>query len=147
MIINLRFNGSVKRLTAKLAKLQPFMRNVGEYMVNRTIKECFDKEQSPDGQKWQPLSPARVKQRMKKHKTGSMKILQDTGELRRSVRYEATNQRVAIGSKLVYAATHQFGRGNIPARPFLAVTEADRQHILRMLATYLNGGRNVSTSL
>ena len=137
-----------ERLHIKIEQLKDmhsFWSSVGEYMVKRTIKGCFDREQAPDGTKWKPLSPARVRQRMKRHKSGSMRILQDTGELRRSVRYKSSETSAVIGSKLKYAATHQFGRGNIPARPFLGFTREDKQHVLSMLAIYLrraslNGG-------
>ena len=125
------------RQVEKLSNLQPFWKNVGMYVQKQTLKERFDKEQAPDGTKWKPLSPARIKQRLKRHKTGSMKILQDVGELRRSVKYEAGQKYVRIGSNLKYASTHQFGRGKISARPFLGVTQNERRHINDMLKTYL----------
>ena len=105
-------------------------------------------------------------------KKGNMKILQDTGELRRSVTYEADSSSVKVGSKLKYARIHQFGgtvnvnrvgqykrdhknhrfkrRGNsysyshkvtIPARPFLGVNDAEKQHITSMFKQYLK--RNI----
>ena len=121
----------------KISGSRQFWQSVGEYMLRRTIKECFDKERAPDGAKWKPLSPARVKQRLKRHKTGRMKILQDTGELRRSVRYRASGNSVVIGSNLKYSKTQQFGRGKIPARPFLGFTHTDGQKIISMFAAYL----------
>ena len=120
-----------------LLNLQPLWQLVGMYVQKQTIKERFDKEQAPDGTKWKPLSPARIKQRLKRHKSGNMKILQDTGELRRSVQYEAGQTYVRIGSNLIYARTHQFGRGNIPARPFLGVTPNERQHTNDLFRAYL----------
>ena len=143
MKINIKAEG-VNRLKQKLQSqannllnLQPLWQLVGMYVQKQTIKERFDKEQAPDGTKWKPLSPARVKQRLKRHKSGSMKILQDTGELRRSVQYEAKQTYVRIGSNLIYARTHQFGRGKIPARPFLGVTPNERQHINDMFRAYM----------
>ena len=135
----------LKSQAERLRNLQPLWQLVGMYVQRQTIKERFDKEQAPDGTKWKPLSPARVKQRLKRHKSGSMKILQDVGELRRSIQYEAGPNYVRIGSNLKYARTHQFGRGNIPARPFLGVTPNERQHINDMVKAYLkrhifNGG-------
>lgn len=120
-----------------LLNLQPFWQLVGMYVQKQTIKERFDKEQAPDGTKWKPLSPARIKQRMRRHRTGQMKILQDVGELRRSVQYEAGQTYVRIGSNLIYARTHQFGRGKIPARPFLGITPNERRHINDMFRAYL----------
>ena len=135
----------LKSQAERLRNLQPLWQLVGMYVQRQTIKERFDQEQAPDGTKWKPLSPARVKQRLKRHKLGSMKILQDVGELRRSIQYEAGPNYVRIGSNLKYARTHQFGRGNIPARPFLGVTPNERQHINDMVKAYLkrhifNGG-------
>ena len=135
----------LKSQAERLRNLQPLWQLVGMYVQRQTIKERFDQEQAPDGTKWKPLSPARVKQRLKRHKAGSMKILQDVGELRRSIQYEAGPNYVRIGSNLKYARTHQFGRGNIPARPFLGVTPNERQHINDMVKAYLkrhifNGG-------
>ena len=143
MKINIKAEG-VNRLKQKLQSqannllnLQPLWQLVGMYVQKQTIKERFYKEQAPDGTKWKPLSPARIKQRMKRHKSGNMKILQDTGELRRSVQYEVGQTYVRIGSNLIYARTHQFGRGKIPARPFLGVTPNEQQHINDMFRAYL----------
>ena len=143
MKLNIKAEG-VNRLKQRLnhqannlLNLQPLWQLVGMYVQKQTIKERFDKEQAPDGTKWKPLSPARVKHRLKRHKTGNMKILQDTGELRRSVQYEAKQTYIRIGSNLIYARTHQFGRGKIPARPFLGVTPNERQHINDMFRAYL----------
>ena len=153
MKINIKAEG-VNRLKQRLntqaqnlLNLQPFWQLVGMYVQKQTIKERFDKEQAPDGTKWKPLSPARVKQRMKRHKTRQMKILQDVGELRRSVQYEAGQTYVRIGSNLKYARIHQFGgiihfkkrKGSvtITARPYLGVTPNERQHINDMFRAYL----------
>lgn len=42
----------------KLEDLKGYWDLVGRFMEKRTIKERFDKEQTPDGTKWKPLSPA-----------------------------------------------------------------------------------------
>lgn len=123
----------------KLEDLTDYWKRIGEYVVKRTINERFSKEQAPDGTKWQSLSPARIKQRMKRHKRGNMKILADTGELRRSVKYEAYKNYVRIGSNLKYAPVHQFGseKRNIPARPYLGLIEYERQYIISFLGMYI----------
>ena len=118
-----------------LMDLTPFWDSVGMVMVKRTMRH-FQQEQSPEGVKWKPLSKARIKQRNKRHKGGTMKILSDTGALRRSIAYKAFQSRVVFGSVLVYAANHQFG-GTVPARPYLGVTEDDKQKVLSMMKTYL----------
>ncbi len=146
MKINIKTSGVHKlkqKLEAqvqKLSNLQPIWEIVGMYIQKQTIKERFDKEQSPDGIKWKSLSPARVKQRLKRHKSGYMKILQDTGELRRSIKYQAGQKYVRIGSNLKYARTHQFGRENIPARPFLGVIPSERRHIVSIFRDFIYRG-------
>ena len=130
-----------------LLNLQPLWQLVGMYVQKQTIKERFDKEQALDGTKWKPLSPARVKQRLKRHKSGDMRILQGEGHLRRSVQYEAGQTYVRIGSNLKYARIHQFGgtihfkkrKGSvtIPARPYLGVTPNEQQYINNLFRAYL----------
>ncbi|MBR1436950.1 MAG: phage virion morphogenesis protein [Synergistaceae bacterium] len=178
MQINIKVEG-IKQLQQKLKvtvnkflNMRQFWSSVGSYVQRQTIRERFNKEQSPDGQKWKPLAPSTIQHRKKRHKKGNMKILQDTGELRRSVTYEADSSFVKVGSKLKYARIHQFGgtvnvnrvgqyrydhknhkfkrRGNsysyshkvtIPARPFLGVNDAEKQHITSMFKQYLK--RNI----
>ena len=156
MVIDFKIEGleklqaKIRETSGKLANLQPFWKSVGEYMKTRTIKECFDKEQSPDGEKWKPIQ-----------REG--KILSDTGELKKSVQYEANSNGVIIGSKLKYSRIHQFGgkikvtpkmraflhyKGihlrknteniNIPARTYLGVTPNDNKHIVQMLKIYVS---------
>ena len=147
MQINIRVEGikqlqqKLKVTANKLSNMRQFWSSVGSYVQRQTIRERFNKEQSPDGQKWKSLAPSTIQHRKKRHKKGNMKILQDTGELRRSITYEAENNCVKVGSKLKYARTHQFGRGKIPARPFLGVNDAEKQHITSMFKQYLK--RNI----
>lgn len=143
MQINIKVEGlnevqkKLKVTADKLKNMTQFWDTVGKYVQRQTIKERFDKEQTPDGQKWKPLAPSTVKHRKKRHKKGNMKILQDTGELRRSVTYEAGDNFVKVGSKLKYARTHQFGRKKIPARPFLGVNDMEKQQITLMFRQYV----------
>lgn len=136
------------KITAdKLKGMRQFWSSVGMYVQKQTIKERFDKEQTPDGQKWKSLAPSTIKHRKRRNKSGNMRILQDTGELRRSIAYKADEKSVKIGSKLKYAPIHQFGgvihfrrkKGyiKIPARPFLGVTGKEKEHIKAMFTQYL----------
>ena len=166
MVINVQIQG-LKKLQSKLKatenimrSMKPYWQLVGQYVQRQTIKERFDKEQAPDGQKWKPHSEMTKKMRAKRHKTGNMKILKDNGELRRSITYEAGNNYVKVGSVLKYARVHQFGanirvskkqkayfhyRGfhikksiiTIPARPFLGLTQQEREHIKSMLKSFI----------
>ncbi|MBQ7593253.1 MAG: phage virion morphogenesis protein [Synergistaceae bacterium] len=159
----------IQRLIGKLTRMKKYFSQVGRYVQSQTIHERFDKEQAPSGEKWKPLSSSRVKQRMKRHKSGNMKILQDTGELRRSIKYQADDEGVTIGSSLNYAKLHQFGgtitakregtykhnysktkregerysytrQVRIPARPYLGITQPEVDHIKELLIQYLKRG-------
>ena len=86
------------------------------------VAEGFRVSVSPSGARWRPLAQARARNRRKGDRG---KPLVDTGRLRASV---TTRPRVgedgfAITADPIYAATHQYGRGAIPARPFLPLPD------------------------
>lgn len=165
MKINIQVEGlravqeKLNGMADRLKNMQGLWHAVGNHIKNRTIKECFDKEQSPDGTAWKPLSQWRVKERLKKHKSGNMKILQDNGHLRRSIQFRAFPNYVIIGSNLKYSRIHQFGGTihskqfrtskktyshyvikrsvTIPARPYLGITEQDKQYILKTFQAFI----------
>lgn len=96
-------------MTALLAKgrdLEPAMRSIGEMML-RSTDQRFRDQRDPEGKAWLPISPAwrDEKKRNKQLQT----ILQMRGRLRGSIAYHASNDRLAVGSKVVYAAIHQLG--------------------------------------
>ena len=122
--------------------MSPFWRTAGD-RIKRKSMECFRKEQDPEGRPWKPWSPAyralvlsgQMRPKGKK-KHLSHKILQDTGELRRSINTRVFRDRVIIGSNLEYADKHQLGLG-VPARPFIGVTRDDMTFIRKKLKQYL----------
>ncbi len=115
--------------------ISPILHEVSMQLEN-TTQESFEKETSPFGDKWTPLSKQTLK-----HKKGS-KILTESSILQNSINSRAKLQQtktstqgsasgiVSIGTNLEYAPIHQFGgkagRGlkvNIPERPFLPVKD------------------------
>ena len=122
----------LKQLAAKLNDLTPFFRDVGETLLNAT-RDRFRRQTAPDGSPWAALSPAYAA-RKKRNRT---KILTLYGHLRGTLVKQADQDSLRIGTPLVYGATHQFGRGAIPARPFLGLSTDDRQALLDALNDYL----------
>jgi len=71
----------------------------------------------------------------------------ETEKLGHTINYQLDgNSSVRIGSPMVYAAMQQFGGtkaqwphlwGDIPARPFLGVSDADKTNILDIIGSYL----------
>ncbi|MFO1421184.1 MAG: phage virion morphogenesis protein [Candidatus Competibacteraceae bacterium] len=125
---------ALKKLAAKIGDLTPFFRDIGEELLNST-RERFRAQRSPAGVPWEALSPAYA-QRKRKNRD---KILTLDGRLRGTLNYRAGPDELRIGTPLIYGATHQFGRPekNIPARPFLGLSDADRAAIQAALADWL----------
>ena len=127
----------------------PLMRDIGEHVLNAT-RDRFDSMTDPDGDPWAPLSDA-TKRRKKRN---ADKILTLDGDLRGNLTYRADRDSVEIGSPSVYAGTHQFGAargafgttsrggpipwGDIPARRFLGLSDADRAEIEELARDYLD---------
>ena len=128
--------------------LTPGMADIGEALLNST-RQRFSDQASPDGETWSPLSHV-TKARKKKNKD---KILTEEGRLRRLLSVQPGKDYVEVGSTRIYAGTHQFGaergaygttRGgapipwsDIPAWPFLGVSEADKKTILEIIQKHL----------
>ena len=115
---------ALRELRRRGENLEPAMRSIGELLLNST-RARFDSERSPDGVPWQPLAP-RTLARKKRNRD---KILTEEGRLRGTLAYQAGADWVEVGSPLIYGATHQFGRGPIPARPYLGLSPEDETDI------------------
>ena len=93
---------------------------------------------------------------------GKKPLTGETGALASTINYQvgANGDAVSIGSPMIYAATQQYGAksgefgfgiyqtrngsfpipwGDIPARPFLGVSEADRNQVISLVQSYLKG--------
>lgn len=80
----------------------------------------------------------------------------ETKSLGTTINYHLTGGGVAIGSAMEYAAVQQFGArqgafgrtrkggpipwGDIPARPFLGISDSDRDAVLRIVSRHLATG-------
>ena len=114
------------------------------------VDDSFEQSRAPDGSPWAPLASSTVARR----RQGSSKPLIDTGRLRNSINASSGPSSLKVGTNVPYAAYHQFGTEDIPARPFLPVVgdaegfsltatgpagrELDR--IRRMIETYVATG-------
>lgn len=141
-------------------------RGVGAILYRDSMRS-FQNQQAPDGTPWAPLSPMTKWMRgykrlnafrntlkkkkllhTKKYKrfTGMMKILQDTGKLRGSVKVRVEQNAAVIGSALHYARIHQLGgyttwkgkKYQVPARPYLGLSPSGQQDIVAIISTFLN---------
>lgn len=120
--------------------LTPLMKNIAGFMHDR-VEENFAQEGRP---KWEPLSPVTVKRR-----GSSSPILQVSGQLAASVTESHDDHSASVGTNKIYGRVMQEGAkkgefaknipwGNIPARPFLMLTEDDQgdQGLLGLVIDY-----------
>ncbi|WP_216640761.1 phage virion morphogenesis protein, partial [Thermus scotoductus] len=105
-----------------------------------------------------PLSPAtlakevRPRDRLKRggisaaaqRRVALRKPLVVTARLKNSISWKVAGSRIYVGTNLEYARIHQFGgyagRGRkvyIPARPFLGLTEEDREEAKALLLEWM----------
>jgi phage virion morphogenesis protein len=124
----------LKKVKDKVGDPEPAFREIGEYMLLST-DENFEKETDPYGVPWIPNSPYTL---ARKRAAGRIeKVLQNTGIMRASVTYQASRDRVIIGTNDKKAAKHQLGIG-VPQRQFLGIGKEDKAEIIKILATYLS---------
>ena len=136
------------RLLAAGSDLALLMRDIGEALLDAT-RERFRDEKAPDGTPWAPLSET-----TKKRKTRNAdRILAEGGFLGGTLAYRVGSGEVEVGSPSIYAGTHQFGAakgafgstskgapapwGDIPARPFLGLSDADEADIRNIVLRHL----------
>ena len=135
------FGRALGELLRRTANLKPVFEEIGS-MLQTSAEQRFEKEEGPDGASWPDLAPS-----TRARRGAAAKMLRDSGHLYQSLSYSASRLRVAVGANRVYAAIHQLGgkagRGKkveIPARPYLGISDEDRQSIGEILADRLSGG-------
>jgi len=131
----------LEELVKKAVDRRQLMRSVAGIM-HYAVEENFAEEGRP---KWVPLHQKTIKQRQRKGYWPGQ-ILQQTGRLAASISTYSDNDKAVVGTNVVYAAIHQFGgkagrgrKANIPARPYLQLTDQDLEEILKAVKGYLQG--------
>lgn len=129
---------AARRLANAVSQLQdpqPLFRDIGEYLL-RSHDQRWDKAVSADGTPWAPLKPATLRRKARTKPNAGILVLDE--HLRRLV-VQTSRNSVEIGTPLIYGATHQFGDPdrNITARPFLGLSDADRDEIGDLAADFL----------
>ncbi len=155
------------RLQSKLQSPTPVLKSIGEHLLNSTDDRFASQigpdgqKWAPNAtttiqryvqQKMQGKNPVKKDGTLSKKAAtlfANKKILQGhTGMLRSQLYYRVTPNGVEIGSPSRYAATQQFGAkkgafgkgtpwGDIPARPFLGLSNTDGHAIIDILQDYL----------
>lgn len=150
-MIRLDFNDSdvqagLDALGQLLTDMTPVFAEIGEQLV-RTTKQRFEAGEDPEGNAWLPKSQATLDSYARRQdQVSSRPLIGPNLNLSRSIFAEVGPNQVLIGSPQIYAAMMQFGGtraqfphlwGDIPARPFLGVSDQDRSDISEIVAEWL----------
>lgn len=131
------YGEALRRVETELGDLSELM----GLLCGRVIK-MVTRKFAQSGPGWAPLSKRTLQRRRKKGR--GAKPLLDTGRLRASVVAEGeggvreiTSIGFRLGTNLKYAGTHQFGRGKVPARPFMPTNEELEGEFYPLIERYL----------
>lgn len=155
------------RLAASAKNPGPVLEEIGELLIDST-KQRFGTSRAPDGTPWAKNSPTTILQYLGRYKSSFNKrdgrltkkgaerasskrpLIGETGDLARQITKRVDgNHTLLVGSTVKkYAAVQQFGAkkgafgkapwGDIPARPFLGISDQDHRSILDTISDYLN---------
>lgn len=132
---------ALNRLQQAAARPRPALLEIGEELVEST-KKRFGAQTAPDGSRWARNSAVTIKR-----KGRNQPLTGETGTLMSQINYQLLNDAtLEVGSPTVYAAMQQFGGtkeqfphlwGDIPARPFIGISDTDEKTILDVIVQYL----------
>ncbi|HEX22781.1 MAG TPA: phage virion morphogenesis protein [Chromatiales bacterium] len=133
----------LRRLERAGGNMRTAFMDIGESMLLST-EDRFNNQVDPDGRPWVELADSTRKR--KRH----TKILSERLILRGSIEYIPSATQLEWGTRLQdYSRIHQFGgmagRGRlvkIPARPYLGISAADRDLIIRKLEEHYRRALN-----
>ena len=146
---------ALDRLAGKLDDMSPAMADVGEYLLEST-EERFDRGVAPDGSAWAPKSQTTIDAYTRRGQAVDRRPLWGPGEgvrLARSFHYASGPSFVEIGTNAIQSAVMNFEAkkgafgqtkrgssipwGDIPARPFLGLSETDQENIVELVEEWL----------
>lgn len=131
---------SVETLREKLGDLTTLMDAIGGLLESGTRQRFTDKK-APDGTAWANLMPnsERAKRNTKRKTEKGGGILVFSGNLEQSITHHADPYSVTVGTPESYGVYHQFGTEDMPARPFLGLSNDDKSDIYELINEHLMG--------
>jgi phage gpG-like protein len=157
------FRAALNRLAAGMDDMTEPMDQIGEFLVV-TTKRRFETGIAPDGTSWAQNSPVTLAR-----KKETRPLIGESKSLSRGINHEASRHEVVVGSPMIYAGVQQRGAaqgefgaaigrtkpsdkrprsqdyffpipwGNIPARPFIGLSEEDETGLLDIVTEWLDG--------
>lgn len=153
-------NAAFARAMAAMGDLTPFMQGAGLQLV-RSTKDRMLRGEQPDGAAFAPRSQVTLERYARTGQRHGPHPLNMEGFLIANIHHDAGPDYLELGSNALQAAVMQFGAaqgqfgasigrdkrgrdhfhtipwGDIPARPFLGLSEDDRTGLLADLADWL----------
>lgn len=131
--------GGVRKLTIleqATRNLSPVMADIALYVLG-VSEDAFVSESDPvTGSAWPSLQQSTIAGRIASgHWPG--KMLQRSGHLIGSLQPDHGHNFASVSTNAVHASTHQHGRGSIPQRRFLGLSESDERTIADMIASHI----------
>ena len=148
--LDLRHNGAevaefINQLLQRINDLSPVMRQVAGVLED-SAEQSFADERSPDGAAWADLTDYTKADREAAGYWPGQK-LQRRGHLASSIVSDFDETAATVGTNVVYAAIQHFGgttspnsmipNKEIPARPFLGISDHDEDEILDIVRDHL----------
>ncbi|UWQ31284.1 phage virion morphogenesis protein [Leisingera sp. M527] len=146
----------LEALRDALADPSEAMADLGEYLVNSTQDRML-KGENPDGSPFAPRSQTTI-DRYAKLGLSYGAPLNQSGDMRNSLFYEASKDGLEYGSNAIQAAVMQFGAakgafgtasngssipwGGIPAREFIGLSDEDQDNMALELEEWLESAAN-----
>lgn len=147
---------ALRELERRLTDMNPVFEVLGDLLEDSTEKR-FDEGVSPDGIPWAPKAQATIDAYARRGLTVSSKPLHgpnlDTLPLRKSFFHEASRDQLLLGTNKIQAAVMHYGAakgafgqtsrggsipwGDIPARPFVGISDTDRSAIIETIEEWL----------
>lgn len=139
-----QITAGLTRLQAAMGDMTPAMNEIGAYLRDST-EDRFATTMSPAGVEWAARSPVTLARYLEQGASFGG-VLHKTGEMGGNIKHEYGSDYAEVGSNSVQAAMMQFGGtkaaypnlwGDIPARPFLGISDEDETNVLAIMEEYL----------
>jgi len=124
------------RMLQRLKDPSSAMAEIGKALVQSTRTRIKSTKTDPDESPWAPWADSTRIARTKDN-TASKGLLYKTGELSRSIQAQVTNKQAIVGSDSPYASFLQLGTSDMPARPFIGISQKDKAVINNILLKHL----------
>lgn len=150
-MIRIDFNDSevqagLDALRQLMADMTPVFEEIGEQLA-RSTKQRFEAGEDPEGTAWLPKSQTTLDRYARGTDPVSTRPLHGPSlDLSRQIYHEASREQALVGSARPYAAMMHFGGaraefphlwGDIPARPFLGLSDRDRSDVAEIIGEWL----------